>query len=276
MRPCDRTGDRDQAGAGSLALSRTTSTREQRHEHEVADEDEPGRRRIEALHELPVVRGNHNRVNKQASRSSTDATVPRRPGTITTIASNQTRNCGDRTLPNATKATAAAAAYRANRAADSRVAAAIPHPDEHQSREADDRRDAGGDAGYGAGQVLRARSGGPRERHARSVVEREQHARAETLDLQRPPELPPDAACHTLGRDEQRRGDRRRAPRRSSAPTRPERRGATVPSPGPGCEEGQENGRVDLRRDREAEQDRPECRRRCRIAQTAANVRAAA
>ena len=73
-------------------------------------------------------------------------------------------------------------------------------------------------------QILRPRTGRPAERHAERVVEREQHARAEALDLERAPELAPDAPHHALGRedregkvDEQRRADASRAERRSAA-----------------------------------------------------------
>ena len=207
------------------------------------------------------VRGNHSRVSAHASDEENGRDRSRaRPGTITTIASSQTRNCGDRTLPNATKATTAAAAYRANRAADSVSPRAYRTQTSTRAASADDRRDPRGDAGDRSREVLRARSGRPRERHARSVVESEQHARAEALDLQRPAELPPDAPRHTLGRDEregeiddERGADRQR--RSSGAQrARPPRFQARAD------EERQEDGRVDLRRDREAEQDRPECR----------------
>ena len=58
------------------------------------------------------------------------------PGTSTTTASSQTRNCGETTLPNATNATTAAAAYRAKRAALS------VSPRANRTQTSDERGDA--------------------------------------------------------------------------------------------------------------------------------------
>ena len=119
--------------------------------------------------------------------------MPLAPWTSTTIASSQIRNCGDSDLAERDEGHD----RRGGVAHESRVAlgvaAGIAHPDEQERRHAGDRRHGRGNRRDGSGQVLRARARRPAERHAERVVEREQHARAEALDLQRAPELAPDA-----------------------------------------------------------------------------------
>ena len=119
VRRRERPGDRDQAGSGSLALDRsspsapapTTRTAKSGDEHEVAHEHEPRRGGIELLHELPVVaREPEPREGARDDEQRDRGDAPRLPGRARRSPSSQTRNCGERTLPNATNATTAAAA----------------------------------------------------------------------------------------------------------------------------------------------------------------------
>ena len=107
-------------------------------------------------------------MSAQASEQEPERARPRAPRRAARASSSQTRNCGESTLPNATNATTAAAAYRTNRSAR-RPAACERDPDERRARpHLRERREHGEASADGAGQVLRARARRPVERHRRS------------------------------------------------------------------------------------------------------------
>ena len=126
-------------------------------EHEVADEHEPRCGGIELLHELPV-RSREPHAGERAGEEQQPAgDDSRAPSTSTTSGRSQIRNWGEATLPNATKATTVAAALTREAGVVAGVAAGEAHPHEQQRGDPGHRRQAGGDGGDRAGQVLGAR-----------------------------------------------------------------------------------------------------------------------
>ena len=134
------------------------------------------------------------------------------------------------------------------------VSAREHNPHREQRDGSGDRAHGRRDAGDGPGQVLRAGARGPAERHPGGVVECDQHGRPQALDLQRPPELLPDASRHSSRRQHEEReidGHGRPDGDRALAYPRP----ATAGPPRARDDEREQHGRIDLRRDRDAEDD---------------------
>ena len=79
-------------------------------QHEVADEHEPRRGRVEVLHELPVVAREPEPGEAASNQHERGRHKPAAPPARARLPPAQTRNCGDNTLPSATNAMVAAAA----------------------------------------------------------------------------------------------------------------------------------------------------------------------
>ena len=214
---------------------------------------------IELLHELPVVAREpdaRERAGDDEQRDRGDA--PRRPGRARRSRAARPgtaarRPCRTRRRPRPQRPRSGRSARRSRRRrgrSAPRRAASAATPAIVVTAEAT--------VGDGPGQVLRARARRPAERHAERVVEREQHARAEALDLQRPPELAPDAPQRRPRARGSRTGGRRAATCRRVTASAGSAAAPALAPPRPRDEQRQEHGRVDLRRDRDPEQHRPE------------------
>ena len=133
---------------------------------------------------------------------------------------------------------------------------ATPERDPHEHDRGDLRNalEHGQRVGAGSGEVLRAAARRPPERGADGVVDGEQHPRAEALDLEWPAELTADRVEHTVrGRDEERKvGDDDRCDDESQHG--PEL-AASAPAPRDDPDERHEDGRVELDRDSDADDE---------------------
>ena len=246
------------AAGADRALTAATSSDEQHDEAEVADEHEPRREPVEVEDQLPV-----------AARETSHASARRRRRAARAPATPPARR-PDRPPAGARPGTAATAPCRARRTRREqprrpprdprrrRPAAREAPPDVPENAELRDRRHRRRDDRNRPGQVLRAVRARPAERHSRRVVEGDQDAGAEALDLERPVELAANAPRHTIRatarRTAGRRARRRRArsPSATSASRLPRRRQVHVTA------SGRTHHRIQLHRDRSAEDTGPE------------------
>ncbi len=232
----------------------------ERHDREVAQQQEPRPRRRVVQRERPVVAREPQLRQEQRAAEQRDAAKPRRPRTSGTSGTSQIRNCGENTLPNATNTTTAAAHATSIESplGSGRTANAIQIAE--QRRDLNARRRGADRVRQRPGEILRSVRRHRRQRQAADVVRRHQQRRAETLDLQRPAELlreaVPDAARSEEGErdDAERHGgherqhadERARARRAGATRTRarsararaatasPPRRGRAAAPPRPG------------------------------------------
>ena len=206
VRSGDGTGERDRAGAGSVAGHVSTTRSATR--VSAAREHEPRRERVELASRAPSsAPGTTAAVSAQASASEAErGAAPRRRRRAARGAASQTRNCGESTLLNATNATTEAARV-AHEPLGRRRAAGERDPDGDDRgdlRDALERRRA-----TSAAVPVRFCEPLPDAQPSdvpKRVVEREQHPGAEALDLERPPELASERVGDAVGRERRTNG----------------------------------------------------------------------
>ena len=203
--------------------------------------------------QVPIARREPEVRRDERGAENAPAARPIRPATSGTSGTSQMRNCGESTFPKATKTTTEPA-----QAATSRAEVADPRAKRAQipTSAPPGGRSDGRDVRQPPGEVLGAVRGDDGRVVEPELVGGEEHGGAEALDLERPAELALHGVDEALGPEEgERQHDQpereREHPGPIAAPS------ARASSPGR-SERREKDERIDLRRDRDAEDREPE------------------